>query len=287
MPIELWLFTMNSTSLIPKTTLGLALTGLLLAGVNAAAVTIDFDTASDFESNFWAPTNRTLTEWQSSGDIQKDMPSSDPTTLVYNTNATGGGSGFAGTAGNAPYDTFANFTYEVDVAMSEFGPGNSVGLYTNLNNDADLGNIVFFRFNNGSSQADFRVFTGVDPTASNGIGSGSQVDAQNMASLGNFSTDTYYTFRLDVEDVGSDLQYTASVWTTDASPSQIGNTVSYTIVGGATGLSQVGLRLSTANGDSGFTSIDNYSITNIPEPGHWAAMLSGLVGLGLLLRRRK
>ncbi len=277
---------MKTNSLFKK----LLLPSLLAFTVStASAVTLDFDVATDFEDNFWAPTNRSLVSWNASGYVSKGMPNSNTSTLVYNSSATGGGSGLAGTAAGSPLDKFDSFVYETDVAMDTFGPGNTFGLYTKLNDAATSGYLAIFRINNGSSQADFRIFVEANPQNGNGLGSNTTpVTTQIFAGLGNFSTSTFYRFRLEVEDIGNDVQYTASIWTTDPVPSQIGNTLTYTFTDGVTGLGQVGLRISSANASvAGNLNFDNYTVNAVPEPAHWAGIFCGLIGLLAIVRRRK
>lgn len=253
---------------------------------SASAISLNFDVATDYEDNFWGPSNRTLSSWDASGDITKAIPSST-NTLVFNSNAIGGGSNLAGTAAGVPLDKFDNFVYQVDVSMSVFSTGNSFGFYTKLNDAANSGDLAIFRFSNGSS-ADFRMYVGGNPTSGNGLGSNTTpVTTQTFAPTSNFTTDTYYTFRLEVEDVGNDVEYRASIWTTGVSPTQIGSTLNYTYTDGNIGLGQVGLRLSASNGSSGSLRFDNYQINAIPEPAYLATMLCGFISLVAILRRRK
>ncbi len=259
---------------------------LLLAGLATAsslsAAVIDFDVLSDYQNNFWSPIGNSATSYD--GTLQAIKRNTvGTTTLIYNTGSTGGTGNLAGTAGGTPLDKFSSFTVQADFRASTTSANNSIGFYTKLNDSGTSGYLGIFRLNNGAGSADFRLWSGADATVTNGIGTGTQVGAAT-GTFAATSVNTSYTVKLEVADIGGNVEFVASLWTIGGT--QIGSSISYTAVGGTIGDGQVGMRL-----NSNFTDtirMDNFGITatTIPEPSTYA-VLGGLAALGLAAVRRR
>jgi len=258
-----------------------------------SATTIGFDSASDYDSNFYETVNPTHTSWSSDngGTLEKSVTNS-ATVAIYNTTATGGTGGSGGTgAAILNNNTFTNFTLQLDFSSPELTiGGDSVGFFTKVTEATQAGPppltgsgyLAVFRLT-GAGTADFRVWDS-DTNPDSGT-LGTLVSTQSFTvPAGSFSINTFYTFRLAVATVGSNVQFSGSIFT-QGGGAQIGNTLTYTDTTAAvTGAGEVGLRLGS-NSNTVTSSYDNFSITPAPEPATVA--LLGFAGLGLMSRRRR
>lgn len=257
----------------------LAIAGAILLMVQTmSAATITFGSASDYDNNFYEVFNGSQISL-TGGLLNKT--GSGAATAIYNTAATGGSGGSGGTAGGLPLDKFASFTIQADYNPTFVSGGTqSFGFYTKIDNAGTTGYAALFRIVN-STTVDFRLFDSNGTLANSGVGT--SLFSANITTTGSFLQGTLYRFKLIVTDVGSNVQFDASMSTT--SGIQIGIVQSFTDTTSATtGLGQVGFRI----GDGG--RIDNFSITAaaVPEPGTSTVLAGGaaLLFAGLLRRKR-
>lgn len=248
----------------------------------AGAVTIAFNTAADYDNNFREYTNAASTGWVSSGGgrLEKGVENS-ATTMLYNTTATGGSGGSGGTGvGTNNNNTFNNFTIQMDFSPESLVVGgNSLGFYSKLD-ASGVGYAAIFRLT-ATGAADFRIYDSDSNATTGALSNGATPVSSQSFTGGSFTAGTSYTFKLSVEDIGSDVRFTGGIY--DAVTGvQIGNSLTYTDTTSAvTGAGQVGLRLGSNTPASNF--FDNFAVNPIPEP---ASALLGAIG-GLVLLRRK
>jgi hypothetical protein len=263
---------------------------ILPASAMSATVSIDFDTAADFDTNFVETAVPAAVSWNENGYLTRSNTSglTGTVAMFYNSGATGGSSGSGGTTFSDTRDTFGGsepFTISVDIRLSQVGASNSFGITVGVPTGQAKGYTVIWRLDNGSSASDVRFY---DPNDFFNVGNGGV--SGTPSSSGTISTalsaNTWYTAQLTVEEVDGNMKLSASLF--NQGGSQIGSTVTYTdttspLLGGG----QVGFRLGAATNSSSFTmDIDNFSITPIPEPS--AAFLTLLAsGLTMAGRRRR
>jgi hypothetical protein len=254
----------------------------------AHAVIIDFDVASDYDSNFVERNNISHVSWNNSGYLEKTQDGSS--TLYLNQGATGGASGSGGTTFDVDArDTFGGtlasgnaFRISADIRSNTVDAtsasnATSVGFYLKVPNGEGSGYALVFRFNNN---ADVRLF---GPNATpNTAGVGTQIGAtQNFG--GNLTANTWYTAVVDVVDVAGGVEFSASLF--EQGGDSIGSTLEFSHSSSPIlGAQQVGLRLGT--GPSRVINVDNFSIVAIPEPGTLALVGLALGSLAFLRRRR-
>lgn len=250
-----------------------------------AAVLIPFDDNASYDNNFAETFVGGGATTRDSGGFLLRVPGTNSSTgVIYNTTATGGAGGNGGTALGSPLDnTFGGSsvtTLQMDfLQASVSGLGsNSFGFYAKVNDVANSGYTGVFRI--GSGSADFRMFDGGNPTT----GTAGTQFGTTQTFTGTFSTSTYYTLRLDFQDVGSDVAFTGSIWNQGGSVIHTFPTITDT-TSAVLGAGQVGFRVNSAvagGSTGGNIQLDNFSI--IPEPS--SALLGGL-GTLLLFRRRR
>jgi hypothetical protein len=254
------------------------------------AATIRFDSAGDFDNNFWAPKASAGTAWSSSAQqIQRSYLPTGGDLFVYNTTSTGATTpGSGGTSASGTQNTFQDFIIQADhrANTTDFST-NSLGFWVKGSSDGTAGYLVVFRLSSsataGEGSADMRVL-GTNSTATGNNGS-TLMDSTAFVPTSSVAKSKDYTFRLQVQDVAGGVNFIGSMWDT-ATGSQIGTDIAYTHESGSalTGAGQVGFRLGSS-GTSAVSVMDNFSITAVPEP---AAAWLGLVAVaGGMLRRRR
>jgi len=253
--------------------------GLIAQSVSAATLT--FTTNADYDNNFYEVSNAADLGTSASGYLNKVNTSA--TSTVYNTHATGGSGGLGGTTAGTPLDKFGDVTLQASFSAGVLeSSSTSVGFFTKINDAATTGYLAVVRLTSATT-ADFRLF---DTASLSSVGT--QIGStQTFTTAGSFATNTFYIFKLAVTDVGLNVQFDASLWTTGGS--QIGSTITATDTTSAvTGLGQVGLRLGSSGTSGSNIHFDDFSVTAIPEPGTYAlfASVSVLFVAGLLRRKR-
>lgn len=249
-----------------------------------ASVLVTFGDNASYDNNFAELANGTHVSRDSGGYlVRTNTTASTATTAIYNTAASGGSSGSGGTTINTPYNTFggtSGITLEIDYyqanPLATVG-GASFGFYvkTAQNSNPTTGYVGVFRIADGS--ADFRVF---DSNSNPGFAPvGTQIGT-TQSYTGAFSASTYYTLKLDVIDIGGNVQFTGSIWNQGGAAIKTFTSITDTS-SAVLGAGQVGFRLS--NDNAAETRLDNFKI--VPEPSS-VALLGGL-GTMLLLRRRR
>jgi len=266
-----------------------AISGLLLGAFfpqAASAALITFSADADYDSNFReygtaVSRNGTLNALQKSG------VTGGAVSAIYNTTATGGTGGNGGTGvGTVNNNTFSNLRIQMDFsAETLLIGGNSLGFFVKVNSAENSGYAGIFRLT-GTGSADFRMFD--SDSNPNGALSATVLNSTTAFSgvtAGSIAAGTFYTLRLDVQDIAGTVQFSASIFT-QGGGTQIGNTITTTdTTTPVIGAGQVGLRMGTQGGTVGANYFDNFSVDTIPEPE--IAMLS-FVGVSFFcLRRRK
>lgn len=188
--------------------------------------------------------------------------------------ATGGSGGSGGTTINTPYNTFGGttaFTIQADYFQSnpQGGPaGTSFGFYVKAASSATPTTAYAAIFRLTDSAADFRVFdSGGNPSTS---GVGTQLGSTQTYNAG-FAANTYFTLKLEVVDVGSNVQFTGSIWNQGGAVIKTFTSITDTS-SAVLGAGQVGFRWSNDGGSN--TRIDNYGV--VPEPSTWALLAFSL-----------
>jgi hypothetical protein len=260
----------------------------LLTVTASHAATITFDSANDFDSNFWAPGGNLALRWTSVGRIQRSWSESGADILIYNTTSTGVvTTGMGGTSASPVQNTFQDVILQSVHRVSSVGStSTSTGFWVKGSSDGTSGYLVVFRLasqNDGTGSADMRIFGPNTNATTNTVGT------PVMASTGFTPTSTVaaskdYTFRVQIQDVAGGVNFIGSMWDT-ATGNQIGSDINFTHTGetALTGAGQIGIRIGSAS--NVVSTMDNLVITVIPEP---SAALLGLVAVaGGMLRRRK
>ena len=249
----------------------------MLIAHTAVAATLTFNTNADYDNNFYEVANGGDLGTNASGFLNKVNNSA--TSTVYNTHATGGSGGLGGTAGGTPLDTFGDVSLQTTFRSSVMDSTTSIGFFTKINDTTTSGYAAIVRLTSATT-ADFRLF---DTAALSAVGT--QIGT-TQTFTGSFATNTYYIFKLTVTDVGANVRFDASLWTTGGS--QIGSTITLSDTTSAvTGLGQVGLRLGSSA--SSTLQIDDFSVAAaIPEPSTYVLFASGsALFVAALLRRKR
>jgi hypothetical protein len=195
-------------------------------------------------------------------------------------------------AGIATYNTVFpsatntdNFTIEVDGKFSVLtGGGDSIGIITH--STGTTGYTSIFRFTSATT-VDFRVFEGIN-ASSGSLGTNLTPTALTATASETLVANQFYTFSLSVNVTSpTSITFSASVLdaiTGDVIASFTDFTDSSATLGGSS--NQVGLRLGTNGSVTNYTTVDNFTLSTIPEPASFA-LLGGLGALGLVATRRR
>lgn len=251
--------------------------------VEGALVNIGFNSAADYDNNFWISSSEKDLTWRAGGYLTKDDGQSTSAYAIYNSHSTGGVNGSGGIAGGASLDEFVNFRIQTDYRINSRNTGAGMGFYVKANNDLTAGYLVLFRTStasNGTGSVDVRIW-GPDSQGTDALGT-SLLNSTIIAPTSATTLDSWYTFRLDVLDLNGQVKFVSSMWdpTTNL---QVGNSVEFIHAENAImGAGQVGVRLRSGSGI--VTSIDNFVVDSIPEP---SGVLLGLAGMTVLMARRK
>jgi hypothetical protein len=250
-----------------------AFAALLAPALHAATVT--FDTAQQYADNFTELVNASNTAWADGGYLQKDAGDS-ATVARFND---------AGTSGT---DTYDDLRISMDFRTS--GPlgsnGNSVGFFVRGNEAGTSAYAAVFRMTSTTS-ADFRVW---DSTAnpSTGILPGSTLGSQTLTGLpaNTFALDTFYSFRLDVANVGDNVVFTGSIYTQGGDLIGTFGTITDTTTP-LTAAGEVYIRMgsNSVTPNNAVNHYDNFKVEVIPEPA--AASLLGFTAMLAAFRRRR
>lgn len=263
----------------------LAVAVLAVASASQAQI-ITFDTNASYDNNFAELNNGTYVSRDAGGYLSlTNTGVGIATAAIYNSVATGGSGGSGGTTINTPYNTFGGttaFTIQADYFQSnpQGGPaGTSFGFYVKAASSATPTTAYAAIFRLTDTVADFRVFdSGGNPSTS---GVGTQLGSTQTYNAG-FAANTYFTLKLEVVDVGSNVQFTGSIWNQGGAVIKTFTSVTDTS-SAVLGAGQVGFRWSNDGGSD--TRIDNYGV--VPEPSTWGLLAFSLTTAVVLRRRLK
>lgn len=250
----------------------------LLIGVGAShADFVSFNDNASYDENFVERNNGAFVSRNAGGYLSLNNTGAGiPTAVIYNSEATGGSGGSGGTTINTPYNTFGGntaFTIQADYYQTnpQGGPaGTSFGFYVKGTNSSTPTTAYAALFRLTDSGADFRVFDSNGNPSTSGVGTLLGTQTHNAG----FASNTYYTLKLEVVDVGANVQFTGSIWNQGGAVIRTFTTITDTTAP-VLGAGQVGFRWSNDGGSD--SRIDNFSV--VPEPTT-IAMLTG--GLGFL-----
>ncbi|CAM3031908.1 PEP-CTERM sorting domain-containing protein [Rariglobus hedericola] len=255
------------------------LSAAVLLAHTVSAVTLTFNTAADYDNNFYEVANGgDLTASVANGYLYKSNGTA--TSAIYNTHSTGAlTAGAGGTTGGTPIDTFGDFTIEATFSSSQLAAASTgIGFFTKIN--GGVGYAALFRLTSATT-ADFRLYEPASPLS---LGTQIGSDQTITRTSGSFATNSFYIARLTVTDVGTNVRFEASIWTTTGT--QLGNTITLTDTTSAIiGLGEVGIRAGSSASHN--LQIDSFSISAIPEPSSYALLASGGALFVALLRRNR
>lgn len=279
-----------------KATAIFAACSALVLSASAQTILVDFDTDADYDENFVEiVAGNPSTSRDAGGYLLKPAladASATSTVAIYDTGATGAlSAGAGGTTFSGARDTFGgtagagNFTIQADIYydISLGNTGTSFGFYTKVPTGQTTGYAGLFRIMSTTS-TDFRLF---DSNGNPGTGAvGTQIGStQTISGLaaGTFSLDTFYTIKLAVVDVGSNVEFTGSIYTQGGSLITTFTTLSDT-TSAVLGAGQVGFRISNSTINNN-VRLDNFGISVVPEPCTFGFLLGGASLLALRRRR--
>jgi hypothetical protein len=264
----------------------LALCSIGIVGARAATVSIDFNTNASYDENFVEKASSGNMSLDGAGNLTR-VATTLAGTAVYNVNATGGSNGTGGTTFNATRSTFGGtdpFVLTLDFYYTAWDNQNSVGFYVKVPTGEGSGYSVVWR---GNNNGDLRFFESGGTSNVNTGAVGTQVAGVGgnfTGGAGNLDLNNWYTARLSVVDVGSNVTFTASLINRTNS-TQVGGNFTWTDSSSpVTGAGQVALRLGLGAGTAFY---DNFTITMVPEPSTALALFAGFGGLALLRRRAR
>lgn len=246
-------------------------------------MSIGFDSASDYDNNFWisSPSEKDMI-WSAGGSIVKDDRQGTAAYAIYNQSSSGGINGSGGTAGGTSLDKFVNFSIQVDYRVDSRDSAVGFGFYVKGSDDLSSGYMVLFRMSTASSgtgNIDVRIW-GPDSSGTDTLGT-SLMGSTAVARTSDTTWNAWHTLRLDVLDMDGQVKLVSSVWDTGTGQ-QVGQSIEFThATAPLLGAGQVGFRMRTAS--SATMEIDNFVIQSIPEP---SAGLLALVGAACVMGRR-
>ncbi len=257
---------------------------VVLASVNAHAVSFDFSSSSQFTNNFttYNPDTGTPGYSASTGAVTWVSGGGQTGNFVYDSNGV--------TAG---VDTFADIVVEFDFSMNVNNA--SVGVY--FGGSRTSGNLALLNLNRSSDTDTLRFFSGSNLTASSSSSAGTVITTGISSPTGSISsgfvnfnagwtTNTTYHATLTISYTGAT---TANITYTISDP-YASSTPLTSISATATGIAvatagEIGFR--TGLPGAGTVTIDNVQISSpIPEPSTFA-LLGGLGALGFALSIRR
>jgi hypothetical protein len=257
----------------------------LAASLQAAVIT--FDTAADFNNNFVETVNGANTVWNSNGYLVKTTDNA-ATGLVFNLNdndpaGTNRASGTYDNPRNLTGGTDA-MTFKADFQFSGANNGNSLGFYLKMPDATGQttpsgGYAILFRTNTGGGEVRFWDYSTNNNIGTAAVNGATPTNTQSFDG-GTLVSGTWYTAQVEMQDVGGQVVFSASLFETGVG--QIGATKQWIdTTSPVLGAGQWGMRLSTAGGHT--MLVDNVSV--IPEPGT-LVLLGVALGAVLLFRRR-
>lgn len=258
----------------------IALITLLSAiSVTASAVTIDFDSNTEFDNNFVVLSGsdalyRTTISSGTIGVVRKD--GSGLRSAIYDTSATGGSNGQGGTSGSGA-DPFLNATVSVNMRFSNMS-GPSLGLWARTSSDytsAYLGLVNYI----SSSEIRLRIYDSNSNPSTGGVGTllfDESIDTGDVV----INTNTFYTLSFTTKNKSaSEVELSIAFSTVDGELIGGGSVIDTTtpvLTAGQTGF----------RANSQIIYIDQYSVSVIPEVST-VALLMGALCVGVLLLRRR
>lgn len=253
---------------------------LAVAIVPLKAVTLTFESASEYSNNFTPG----FTSNTGGGGTPIFWSTSTYPNHLVKYDATGSGS-----ASFSIFNTAAASTSYTLKADALFNPTSgfstsalSFGFVTNIG--TNNGYAAIFRLTSNTT-ADFRIFEGVN--ASTGA-IGTEINNQTFTlSSGTWSTTSFYTLNLNVVNTGTSISFTGSILTTGGTTLGAFNTYTDTTPSSVLNTS-VGIRMGI--GASDVLRMDNFTVPTsaIPEPSTYALFGgAGMLVLSLYTRRKR
>ena len=241
-------------------------------------VNFDFSTSSQYDSNFREPsTSQATTSWSSASGSLVNSNASAYGSAVFDTSATGGVAGSGGSAGSKANTDLTNVTLSSDITSNIANNSNQqIGYYFRLNS-SDAGGYLALASFDSTLGMHFRLFTGASPNSVTGT---SVFDvASSAASNGDIAANTVYNYSVTAS--GNVFTFTLKNGAATLANFSYTDATNYNLSAG-----QVGIRMygnGNTAGVANTVTLDNLSITAVPEPAALACLAFG--GLALLRRR--
>jgi hypothetical protein len=256
-------------------------------------LTITFDNADQFSNHFVEGASGDQTVWTTDGLGGGFLTSGGASSYVFNINDnSAAGLNRAAADFDNPRNLYGGTNpviFTADFRVSGKSGSNSLGFYTKVpdatGQDTPFGGFaILFRAHSNSinTASDIRFWEYSDNV------SGNDVHTRGLSTLTNTETfsgttldaNEWYTARLEMQDIGSGVQFNASLL--EIGGAEIGSTTWTSGVTAGQGPGQWGLRFNLNN----TMDIDNVSVSVIPEPGTLVLLTISLVSALLFFRRR-